>query len=725
MAITDELGLAGSALNLFRTGVSDATKASVGLAGTLLSGSQTISDYSNALINNTQLFNNKLGKVVNGLVQFAESSLGEYQALSGIGASFGKEMSQIKIAAAELGVSVEDMTTLFKQNASGLRAFGGTTDMAISRFRQFSAGVLDSDLGTQLRRLGYTAADINDTLLTYQEIAEQDGNMNRRSEAQRAASAAQFAQQLDGLAKLTGKQREQIADEMKATRRRGDIQAYLMDKTAEEQSAFTMQYQTIMDTMGKDAADAFADLAIRGAPTTEATRNAIVAMGPAADQLVNAANQFNAGNISGFNDAITQAQGATLDYLRTDEARQAAMLGGMSNISSAFGSLYEGTYDLGNAVEGAAGANQDSASVIQDLQTQITQEQARQMENTNGLLDTTIQLQESIRDMTIMATEEALPRLEEMAVRGINMFLDKLPSSEEIAREIGGAINNLFNTAEGNIYGGDLGNILSNFPTDPASDGAAAENARNIGAAVDGVSPPIVTALTEESARRQAEEEAVRQRQEQAQNALEEANTYLTDAVTQRDTLAQAAEEATARVGELTQNGFDSQDPVVRAAQEEANRAAAEAARAAEIATATQRVVSSLSHTARTGVVRGLAGGGDIRPDEVAVVGEAGPEFIAGPAQVMSAKTSMGVMQNLLKSLGRLESKVQENSTNAQNEVSNSINSSLMNNMDSKFDAMINLLGQLVSVEAGAAQTASRTFRATKGLQGNMLKGLG
>lgn len=690
MAGLDDLGLTGDALKLFGNAASDATKASVGLAGNLLSGSQKISDYSSAITSNTKLLG-KFDKVVSGLVQFAENSLSEYQALSGIGASFGKEMSQIKIAAAELGISVEQMTGLFKKNTSALKSFGGTTDQAINRFRSFSASVLDSDLGTQLRRLGYTAEDINGTLLTYNEIAEQDGNMGRRTEAQRAASAKEFAVQMDGLAKMTGKQRQQIEDEMKATRRRGDVQAFLMDKNADEQAAFTLQYQKLADTMGKDAADAFADLAIRGAPTTEATRNAIVAMGPAADQLANAASEFNSGNIAGFNNAITKAQGATLDYLKTDEARQAAMLGGMSNISSAFGNLYEGTYDLGNAVEGAAGANEDSASVIQDMQTQITQEQARQMEQTGGLLDKTIQVQEAIRDMTVMATTEALPRLEQMAMAGIDKFMAVLPSSQELAKEIGGAVGNLFNTAEASLYGPEIANAFGSFfPDDPASDTSASENAKFLGAKIDG------------------DTEATLESDQQTRNAVvaaQEKVAELTDKKT--DMLATGLQEADGAI-----QGVSKQ---LAAAKAELLQAQANSYSASQVA----------QFKKGGNFAGGFANGGRIGANEIGIAGEAGAEFIAGPAQVMSAKTSMGVMQTLVKGVGKLESRVQESSTNSQNQVSSNVVKEMSSNMDSKFDSMIGLLSQLVSVEAGAASTAQRSLRATKGLQGNMLKGIG
>ena len=166
----------GNALAFLGREAKGAGNAVVGLAGNLLSGSMKLSDYSKSLETNTKILG-KLGKVVNALTMFAEESLAEYQSLTGIGASFGKQMTEIKIAAAELGMTVEQMTKLFKDNAEGLSAFGGSTDTAISRFRQFSSSVLASDVGTNLRRLGFTVDDINENLLTYAEIAEQDNQL--------------------------------------------------------------------------------------------------------------------------------------------------------------------------------------------------------------------------------------------------------------------------------------------------------------------------------------------------------------------------------------------------------------------------------------------------------------------------------------------------------------------------------------------------------------------
>mgnify|MGYP003315874415 CR=1 FL=1 len=85
--------LAGAAGNLTSV-FGKVVNAGTGLAGTLLTGKQNISDYTSALAGNTDLLG-KNGKavanLVNGLAQFAEGALQEYQALTGFGASFGKE----------------------------------------------------------------------------------------------------------------------------------------------------------------------------------------------------------------------------------------------------------------------------------------------------------------------------------------------------------------------------------------------------------------------------------------------------------------------------------------------------------------------------------------------------------------------------------------------------------------------------------------------------------
>jgi hypothetical protein len=118
----------------------------------------------------------------------------------------------------------------------------------------------------------------------------------------------------------------------------------------------------------------------------------------------------------------------------------------------------------------------------------------------------------------------------------------------------------------------------------------------------------------------------------------------------------------------------------------------------------------------------GFAEGGNIGSNEFGMVGEAGIEFINGPANITSARESMNVMQNLFKGIKALDDSVQTQTQNNTSAVSNNNSNA---SMEKKYDTMIGLLSQLLNVEVNASSTAQRTYRATKGLQGNMIRGLG
>ena len=699
-------------------GLTGAAKAAVGLGGALLTGQQNLSAYSGAIAANTGLFGGQVGKLVDGMAKFADASLAEYQQLTNLGATFGKEIKDVKVSAAELGLSVEDMTSFIKKNNESLRAFGGTTDLAMTRFKAVSTTILDSqELGTKLRALGYTTQDINENLALYGEISDANSRKDRATVGEQAESAKKLMVELDGLSKLTGKQRDILADEMKERRRQGDVNAFLSNKTAEEQTAFTTKLVELQNTLGKDAADAFVDVALRGAPTTESTRNALLAMGDGADDLYAAAQQFNSGDIASFQSSLEAATGAAMDYQDTEQFRQTAMLGGLSSVSSAFGDASNAGYNYKNAIDSVGDGTMSAEEKREALNTQILQEQATQMEQTTGIYDATIGIQEDLRKLTTTVMETTIPHLENVAVTALNKISEVMPSPETIAKELAGGVNNLFNAAEGS----DRADALKNAQTETTAAvnnaaTAATADAEAMGAAVTDSSAATDANVDETVA---SATETVQKNIADAKAAVDETQTNLTAA---EQTLIQANE----RLAEITSTGLDNNGELVKTAVEEAAAAktAAEAAREAALKAAQARMAPAQPTAAGRRVAGAFAEGGSFGANEYGIVGEAGPEFVAGPAQVMSAKTSMGVMQNLMKGINSLDNSVQKSSTNQQNTISNNNVAEQMSNiMASKFDTMIQQLQTLVTIESSSANAQQKTFRATKSLQGNMLKG--
>jgi len=697
---TQNTKLFGMATSAF----SGLTKSAAGLGGALLTGQQNLSAYSGAISNNTELLGKHgkmLGQLVDGLSQFAEASLAEYQQLTQIGATFGKEIKDLKVSAAEMGMTVGDMTKFLQQNATSLRAFGGTTDLAIARFKAVSTTILDSaELGTELRRLGMTTNDINNGLALYGELADANSRKDRMSVEQQARAAKDLMVELDGLSKLTGIQKEQLADEMKARRRQGDVNAFLMGKSSEEQAAFTSQLTELQAKLGKDAADAFVDIALRGAPTTESTRGAVLAMGDGADQLYAAAEQFNKGDVKNFQTSMRNAAGAAADYQSTEQFRQTAILGGLSSTSNAFADASAAAFDYKNAIDSVKDGTQSSINAEGELRTQIAAEQARQMKQTTGIFDKTIAIQENLRKVSTTVMEETIPRLEAAGIKALDTIQAALPSAGELADHLGGAVNNLFNAAAGM----DSDSAKRDSQLNGTMESMASQMAEDIGfntTEAKSTGDDIVQSNIDGA--------------EGTQKVTTEVVAKAEEQLTQQNT---ALQEATQRVEDMVDAGFTRLDPQLQAAKQAAEEAAARVE-------ATQRAVESLRHMQRTGSIRGFAEGGRIGAGEVGIAGEAGAEFISGPATVMSANSSLGVMQGLMKGITNLDASVQNQTKNEQNTISNSsVATELESMVSGKFDQMISQLAQLVSIESSSVITQQKSLRATKGLQGNLMKGV-
>lgn len=690
-----------NALKFLGNEAKGAGNAVVGLAGNLLTGSMKLSDYSKSLDTNTKILG-RLGKVVHALTMFAEESLSEYQSLTGIGASFGKQMTEIKIAAAELGLSVEDMTKLFKDNAEGLSAFGGSTDQAISAFRQFSSGVLSSDAGTSLRRLGYTVGEINENLLTYAEIAEQDNQLERSVGRDRNASALEFAKELDSLSKLTGKQRDELADQMKEARRQGDVQAFLTGQSADASEALTKGLTEISTTMGPQYAELFKDLLIRGAPTTDQTRNAFVALGDSADEFQAQVDAFKSGmstsDFSGFDQAMMQTQASFTDYLNTEEARQIGMLGGLTDISAAQGQLREDSYTFANRLQAAGAAAEDTLVKLQRITAEIERQQEIQMgaEDPRNLIDETIKLNEATRDMVLATQETALKNLEEMGVSALQKVQAAMPSTAEITTSLGGVVDNLFRASEqvAKVY--EDGRLAADALTNMEVGSAENLTVNDLGV------PELAT------------NETVTSTAEELSNELQNARSEVADTEQRLSALQMRQSEA-----------------LMAGQTEQAASIGSEIdAMKVELSTAIQRTGEAFTRSRiadfqRTGNARrGFASGGYIRAGEVGVTGELGPELITGPGNVLSTENT----RNLLTMMKGLRAQIDNPTTTSYNNDSNAISNSISDNMVSMLESKLNvqnsLLEKLLRVESGAADTGKRQYRATKGLGGNMLKGI-
>jgi len=694
----------GGALNFltenFKRAGSDIASAGLGIAGNLLSGSQSLSAYSDALNSNTKILGTA-SKAIAGLVNFAEGSLKEYQQLTNIGATFGASVVDIKQSAAEMGLEVKEMTEFFMKNQNALRVLGGTTEDATQSFVQMSKDFLDSDFGTNLRMLGYDVQDINESLATFADLQTVEGMRRMRTDGTLNSNAAQFATTLDELSKLTGKQRDQIAEEMRQRRRNGQVQALL--STLSEDSAMALQegLQTAGE-LGPGFETLIQDLVAFGAPVSDASKEIAKALPSVIDEYEAYAQAIrNGASAEEAQGLLDEAIGASVEGMESPEFANLALLGNFSDVGANAADMLESSFDLRRGITSAAEGSNDLAAVIGSLRDTIADQQQAQI-GAGGIIRQTVDMQEALRETVMYVQQTALPALVGAAETALTKVTEAMGDDAALRRQVEEAISKVLNPAADAIDRLNEGFSFTPNTVDMDAEevilgeGTAADLANQLEMDIDNV-------LNENEISTRTDIE-------------EHVNTARSELADAQQELARLHEQQ----GQMTADGFTAQDAASRYISEQIANAEAKVE-------ATKRVVESLTHMQRVpGSIRGFDSGGRIPLGEMGLVGEFGPEIISGGASITGRMKTFDVMNKIAERMNSVAT-LQENQVDNSNAISNNNNSELGNMIKNLNDAIRDLnvgIYNVASINEQQLQTELKNLRATKGLNGNILKGV-
>jgi len=105
-----------------------------------------------------------------------------------------------------------------------------------------------------------------------------------------------------------------------------------------------------------------------------------------------------------------------------------------------------------------------------------------------------------------------------------------------------------------------------------------------------------------------------------------------------------------------------------------------------------------------------------------------GPEFVTGPMNVLdtiSSRNVMGLIQATQSIGSNFARQAQDSTAMQQNMISTSGDMrDVVSSLQNSFGNMNGLLSRLVDIQVGAADSQRRTMKATRGLGGNLLKGV-
>ncbi len=281
-----------------------------------------------------------------------------FRQLSQTGANFGKSIVDLRLAAGEAALPLDDFAALVANNSKNLAALFGSTTQGAKRIAEL--GRITREVGIErLAPLGLTVDEINETLLLNLDSQRRTGILGRLTDAQRTESAINFAEQLDRLAKLTGQQRDELRAQIDAQKSNERFQAALQGQT----DATRQRLQAFAGTVAgisPELAEGFQDLiANAGVPVTESAL-ALVQNIPGARDVI---RDLISGVVSS-EDALVRIRDISANSV--DRFRQATVTGQVE-----FLRLQGGIIELGRRVtdSGAvlAEQNKSATSLVKNL----------------------------------------------------------------------------------------------------------------------------------------------------------------------------------------------------------------------------------------------------------------------------------------------------------------------------------------------------------------------
>jgi hypothetical protein len=222
-----------------------------------------------------QQFGGTAGILIAGmskLIAMQEENFATYQKLSASGVNFSGSLTQMRMAAADAYLTIDEFSKIMKDNSEAFARMGGTADEGARAFSAVGKELIQSPVGKQLMALGYTTEEVNSGLASY--IAMTGGRNAQEMKDTKALSAAagNYLKELDDLAQITGKSRQQQEEALKEASANQAYQSYLLtlDEKGREKAQIAMA--EAMAKGGKGATEALQSRLLGLPPITKAAQ---------------------------------------------------------------------------------------------------------------------------------------------------------------------------------------------------------------------------------------------------------------------------------------------------------------------------------------------------------------------------------------------------------------------------------------------------------------------
>lgn len=252
-----------------------------GLAHEFMGGATSISDFSSHItgaISAIPILGPLVGGTLQLLIGVVDNNIATFREMSQVGADFGDSIFGAKLAATQAGLSLETFQQVVTGNSQALALFAGGASEGAKRFANIS-GMIQKNFGPQFSRLGLTMEETAEYTADYLELQTRLGRSQRMTDAQLSAGVANTVLEIDKLARVTGKRRDQIMEEMKENM--ADKRLKLIFNTMDESAQRNLNgVLTMMDSASPDLKDAITEMVATGGVPLNAMGQDLVRLNP-------------------------------------------------------------------------------------------------------------------------------------------------------------------------------------------------------------------------------------------------------------------------------------------------------------------------------------------------------------------------------------------------------------------------------------------------------------
>ena len=236
-----------------------------------------------------------VGGLLGGFAGYIDNTVSTFRTLSATGAAFGNNMMETRRSANQMGLSLDEFAGLITNNAGNLAALGGSVTLGAERFKKMNDNIKKSGDFAALKNMGFTVEEVNEGMGDYIDQQRRMGTLQGKSTAELASGSADYLKQIDLLAKVTGKTREEaekaLRDQSSDAAIRGMQKA--LEGTPEKLANFNLSLGLI-EEMGGATGAAMKDL-LDGMPSGPETAQFLNMMGDAGPAMQDALKQIGDG----------------------------------------------------------------------------------------------------------------------------------------------------------------------------------------------------------------------------------------------------------------------------------------------------------------------------------------------------------------------------------------------------------------------------------------------